>query len=104
MKNIFLALTLFLFAMAVQSCATCDENCGIIIDDPIVTDANGNLNYGLTIENDCSGNTKTFYFTYDVWLNNYVDDYFCVQNVASWQVEGNVIEVDSIRSIKESMR
>ena len=104
MKKLFFALSLFAFALAVQSCNTCDANCGIIIDDPIVTDANGNLNYGLTIVNDCSGNTQTFYFTYDVWFNNYVDDYFCVENVSSWMIDGNVIEVDSIRIMKESMR
>ena len=104
MKNIFLALSLFLIAMAVQSCDSCDEYCGIIIDDPLVTDADGNLNYGLTIENDCSGNSKTFYFTEDVWMNNFVDDYFCVENVSSWKLDGNVIEVDSLRIKKESMR
>jgi hypothetical protein len=37
-------------------------------------------------------------------MNNFVDDYFCVENVSSWKVDGNVIEVDSLRIKKESMR
>ena len=104
MKKSLFFLCSFVLLLCFQSCETCDETCGIIIDDPIITDADGNLNYGLTIENDCSGNEKTFYFTEDIWMNNYVDDYFCVTDVSSWKVEGNIVEVDSIRRHKNSIR
>ena len=60
---------LMLGALLLLSAVSCKKeeptpvpcNCGAIVDDPIV----GNQ-YGLTIENDCSCNQKTFYFTAEV--------------------------------------
>jgi hypothetical protein len=54
-------------------------NCGTILNDGI----SGNC-YWLEIENDCSGNRKTFCFDQSVWMNAYVGDNFCVTNQTQW--------------------
>ena len=71
-------------------------NCGIITDDDIIIDANGDYYYSLTIKNDCSGNLGTYYFSQDIWLNNYVGGYFCISNVSSWLSKpvGQITKVD----------
>jgi len=61
-----------------NSLCSYDCSCGYITDD------NNYPNYTLSVKNICSGNTQTFYVTYDVWFNNYVGDYFCFSNVSSW--------------------
>lgn len=54
-------------------------NCGIIIDDPIISSA-----YYLTVNNNCTGNTQTFSVSYSVWLNGYVGEDICFSNIQSW--------------------
>ena len=67
-----------------------DCNCGVIMDDDIVFDANSNMYYSLTIKNDCSGNLGTYYFSREVWMTAYVGNRFCITNVSSWlAVEGD---------------
>jgi hypothetical protein len=65
-------------------------NCGIITNDDIITDINGQDHYSLTIKNDCSGNLGTYYFTIDVWYNANVGQNFCITNVDSWLPVGPV--------------
>ncbi len=56
-------------------------SCGYITADGIDSSTNC---YWLEIKNDCTGNKRIFCFSYDIWLNNYVGDRFCVTNVSSW--------------------
>jgi hypothetical protein len=85
MKKLILGALLLLSTVSCQK-ETKKCNCGLIVDDPIV----GNQ-YGLTITNDCSGNTQTFYFSESVWFNSYVGDNFCITNVPSWIDENDSI-------------
>lgn len=71
-------------------------NCGIITDDDIIIDANGTFYYSLTIQNDCSGNLGTYYFSQSVWMDAHVGEYFCISNVSSWLPEGSVDVVQKI--------
>jgi len=59
-------------------------NCGEIINDEIEFGQNGAIYYTLTIKNNCSNNSKKFYFDYDTWLASPVGTEFCVENVATW--------------------
>jgi len=75
---------LFLFAIAFlfSSCSKeedCDATCGTIANDGITDNC-----YWLEIRNDCSGNKKQFCFDEDIWMDNYVGDYFCVTGVDPW--------------------
>lgn len=75
---------LFIGLVALSSCKKEEFcNCGTITNDQINTTANG-LQYTLSIENSCSGNTKTFVFDQQTWYNNQVGSEFCVYNVDSW--------------------
>jgi len=71
----FAAVALFFVSCEEQ----CDDTCGVIANDGIDGDC-----YWLEIRNDCSGNKKQFCFDEDVWMDNYVGDYFCVTGVAPW--------------------
>lgn len=64
-------------------------NCGTITNDDIVFDGAGNMYYSLTIQNECSGNLGTYYFSQEVWMNAYIGEYFCITNVSSWLPEGS---------------
>jgi hypothetical protein len=105
MKTIKFIFAALLMTVALSSCKKEDVqpntpdtpcNCGVITDDDIVVDANGNFHYSLTIQNDCSGNLGTYYFTQDVWYNAHVGESFCVSNVESWMPEGPVTHVDVV--------
>jgi hypothetical protein len=62
-----------------ESLCKYDCSCGTISNDGI-----DNGCYWLEIRNVCSGNKKTFCFDQDIWMSNYVGDYFCVTNQPSW--------------------
>jgi len=64
-------------------------NCGTITNDDIVFDGAGNMYYSLTIQNECSGNLGTYYFSQEVWMDAHVGEYFCITNVSSWLPEGS---------------
>jgi hypothetical protein len=83
-KTLFLPLLLMLFTALVSCEKNKPCNCGVITDDEILTDANGDFLYTLTIKNDCSGNLGTYNFSYDVWFDANVGEDFCVTNVSSW--------------------
>lgn len=68
-------------------------NCGVITDDAIEFDNNGNIFYTLTIKNDCSNNLGKYYFSQDVWINAPVGSDFCVTNVSSWMPVGQTTSV-----------
>jgi hypothetical protein len=83
-KLIVVMLTLVMFAC--QKDKNC--NCGVITDDAIEFDDNGNIFYTLTIKNDCSNNLGKYYFSQDVWMDASVGSDFCVTNVTSWMPVG----------------
>ena len=81
MKSNYFILA-FGFAIAFSSCTKeeqCDDNCGVIANDGITDDC-----YWLEIRNDCTNNKKQFCFDQDVWMDNYVGDYFCVTGADPW--------------------
>jgi hypothetical protein len=82
MKKLVTVVLLTVTMFACQKDKPC--NCGVITDDAIEFDANGDIYYSLTIKNDCSDNLGKYYFSQDVWMNNYVGNNFCVTNVSSW--------------------
>ena len=58
----------------------CRPNCGVITDDEILP----NDCYSLSIRNECSNNIETYCFSYDVWMDNYVGNSICLNDVDSW--------------------
>jgi hypothetical protein len=100
MKNIKIMMMTLMMSLILLSCKKSEVkpnkpcNCGVVVSDPIVTDANGNIFYSLNIKNDCSGNIGTYYFTYDVWLNAHVGENFCVTNVSSWLPQGAITKIN----------
>ena len=54
-----------------------DCNCGLILSDNAA-------NYSVVIRNDCSNNEKTFTLAPGDWMNAYVGDNYCINNVTSW--------------------
>ena len=108
MRSLLMFLCVAFLWGATTSCENetwCEENCGVITNDPLDWDANGNILYGLTIKNDCSGNTQTFYFTYETWLTSYVGDYFCISNVSSWKTDEQFDgSIEELRMLKDSRK
>ena len=54
-------------------------NCGMIVDDPIISST-----YYLTVSNNCSGNDQTFSVSYSVWFNGNIGEDICFNNIQSW--------------------
>lgn len=84
-------LTVAMFACQKEELKPC--NCGVITDDAIEFDNNGNIFYTLTIKNDCSNNLGKYYFSQDVWMDAPVGSDFCVTNVSSWMPTGTTTSV-----------
>jgi len=84
-------LTAAMFACQKEEVKPC--NCGVITDDAIEFDNNGNIFYTLTIKNDCSNNLGKYYFSQDVWMDAPVGSDFCVTNVSSWMTVGTTTSV-----------
>jgi hypothetical protein len=80
MKKIFFIVGLLL----ATGCGKKECNCGVITNDEITQDANGNNCYTLSIRNSCSNNVKTWCFDYNIWVDNPVGENFCVTNETSW--------------------
>lgn len=60
-----------------------DCNCGFIEkDDNFVKD--GNHYYTITVKNDCSGNSKTFFIDKGYWMNAHAGESTCFNNVNNW--------------------
>jgi len=71
-----------MLAIGLASCSKEEDkpcNCGTILNDGI----NGSC-YWLEIENDCTGNRKSFCFDQSVWMDAYVGSNFCVSNQPQW--------------------
>ena len=52
-------------------------HCGLIVEE--------NINDKLKdIRNDCTGNTKKFYFTSGDWSNHYPGENICLTNQSKW--------------------
>jgi hypothetical protein len=90
-------VTVVLLTVSMFACQKEEEvkpcNCGVITDDAIEFDSNGNIFYTLTIKNDCSNNLGTYYFSQDVWMDAPVGSDFCVTNVSSWMPVGPTTSV-----------
>lgn len=79
MKKVVIFIML---AISIVSCTKEEDkpcNCGTILNDGI----NGSC-YWLEIENDCTGNRKSFCFDQSVWMDAYVGSNFCVSNQPQW--------------------
>lgn len=79
MKKVVIFIML---AISIVSCTKEEDkpcNCGTILNDGI----NGSC-YWLEIENDCTGNRKSFCFDQSVWMSAYVGSNFCVSNQPQW--------------------
>jgi hypothetical protein len=79
MKKVLLIMALAIGLTSCEKETSKPCNCGTITNDGI----NGSC-YWLEIENDCSGNKKTFCFDQSVWMNAYVGSNFCVTNQTEW--------------------
>ena len=76
-------ILLFCLSFFILSCEKEEENCncGIITDDEILP----NNCYSLSVRNECSNNIETFScFDYDVWIDNYVGNSICFNDIDSW--------------------
>jgi hypothetical protein len=91
MKKLVTVVLLTVAMFACQKDKPC--NCGVITDDAIEFDANGDIYYSLTIKNDCSDNLGKYYFSQDVWMDAPVGSDFCVTNVSSWIPVGQTTSV-----------
>jgi len=89
-------LSVILFTGCKKKC-----NCGVITNDNIEFDSNGNSFYTLTITNDCTNNSGKFYFDYTTWLDANIGENFCVTSVSSWMApsgETTVLKVENKES------
>jgi hypothetical protein len=73
---------IFSLAVATALLSSCKKetqpcNCGIIQSDNA-------MNYSVDIENDCSGNVKTWVLSEGDWMNAYVGTRYCITNTTSW--------------------
>ena len=73
---------IFSFAVLTALFTSCKKetkpcNCGTIKSDNA-------MNYSVDIQNDCSGNTKTWYLSEGDWMNAYVGSHYCITNTTSW--------------------
>ena len=94
MKNVKKVVAVILMSAAFFSCDKDKNcNCGVITDDAIEFDDNGNIFYSLTIRNQCSDNLGKYYFSQDVWMDAPVGSDFCVTNVSSWLPVGQTTSV-----------
>ena len=81
---------LILIGLCILSSCQKDEipctssNCGTIANDGIDINADGSFCYWLEIRSECTGEKKKFCFDEDVWMSNFVGDYFCVTNEPGW--------------------
>ena len=95
MKNVKMYVGVLLLSVAMLGCEKeelKDCTCGVITDDEIEYDNNGNIFYSLTIKNDCTNNVEKFYFSQDVWFDAYVGSNFCVLNT-TWMPVGETTSV-----------
>jgi hypothetical protein len=95
MKNVRMYVGVLLLSVAMLGCKKeelKDCTCGVITDDEIESDNNGNLFYSLTIKNDCTNNVEKFYFSQDVWFDAYVGSNFCVLNT-TWMPVGETTSI-----------
>lgn len=86
MRLFILAITLMLGSMMVSCEKDCTSNCGIIQDDAIEFDNQGNSYYTLLVESECTGVNKKVYVSYSDWLTNHVGDYTCITGSGTWMV------------------
>jgi len=78
MKKILLILTVSFLAVSCKKEEVCTSNCGTITSDG----ADGC--YWLEVQNECTGNKKTFCFDQSVWMTHFVGESFCVTNESAW--------------------
>ncbi len=74
---------IFCTVLFLVSCKKEEENCncGRITNDGVDIATNC---YWIEIENDCSGNRKTFCIDQDKWWDANAGEDFCITNVSSW--------------------
>jgi len=90
MKKTILSIVLLVILISCGKESTC--NCGIIRDDDIEFDSQGNSLYTLTVESECSGNDKKVYVSYDTWLDGYVGERICITGVGDWSPKFPIVE------------
>ncbi len=72
---IMIALCIIMLASCKKEDTTC--NCGLIQSE--------NVNdYSIVIQNECTGNNKTFYLQQGDWMNAYVGTNHCISNIDNW--------------------
>lgn len=78
MKKIILAISV---VALISSCKKKEEekpcNCGIIQSDNV-------QDYSVVIQNECSGNNKTFTLSPSDWMDAHVGSNYCITNSGKW--------------------
>lgn len=75
----FLPISFFLSSCSVEE----DCSCGYVTNDRTFIE-NGTIRYTLEVQNDCSGNLRTFNVDYNSWFQNSIDDYVCMGNFGAY--------------------
>lgn len=74
-----------LFSIIIMSIVSCSKdescNCGTIKNDGV--DIANNCHW-IEIENECSGNRKSFCIDEDIWWDANPGENFCITNIDSW--------------------
>ena len=68
-------------AALISSCSKKEKNqpcnCGVIQSDKV-------QNYSVVIQNECSGNNKTFTLSEGDWMNAHPGTKYCITNSGKW--------------------
>ena len=78
MKKVILTIAV---VALISSCKKKEEdapcNCGIVQSDNV-------QNYTVVIQNECSGNNKTFTLSAGDWMNAHPGSKYCITNSGKW--------------------
>jgi hypothetical protein len=78
MKKIVMSIAI---VALISSCKKKEEegpcNCGLVQSDNVA-------DYSVVIQNECSGNNKTFTLTPGDWMNAHPGSKFCITNSTKW--------------------
>ena len=79
MKKILILSMSILFLASCEKEDYMDCECGTVTNDYFT----GNT-YTLTVTNDCTNNTETFYVDFSTWFNHSIGERVCFSNQSNW--------------------
>ena len=79
-KLLIVLLTITAFSSCVKNIGK-DCKCSIITDKEIENTSGSTLRFTLTVDNDCSGNSRKFYVGQDTWIDSHISEPDCMGQI-----------------------